>query len=84
VELSRATLYGWMASCAELLTPVFDEIVKRVLLSGVATRRLVRLAPVRTAQDGCVNRRIGTPSRWRPIRLRMAMSHRFAAPGRVS
>jgi transposase len=35
VELSRATLCGWMASCAELLTPLFDEMVKRVLLSGV-------------------------------------------------
>jgi transposase len=35
VELSRATLCSWMASCAELLTPVFDGMVKRVLLSGV-------------------------------------------------
>ena len=35
VELSRATLCGWMACCAELLTPLFDEMVKRVLLSGV-------------------------------------------------
>jgi transposase len=30
VELSRATLCGWMASCAELLTPLYDLMVKRV------------------------------------------------------
>jgi transposase len=35
VELSRATLCGWMASSAELLTPLFNEMVKRVLLSLV-------------------------------------------------
>jgi transposase len=35
VELSRATLCGWMARCAELLTPLFHEMVKRVLLSLV-------------------------------------------------
>jgi transposase len=35
VELSRATLCGWMARCAELLTPLFNEMVKRVLLSLV-------------------------------------------------
>jgi transposase len=35
VELSRATLCGWMASCAELLTPLYDLMVKRVLLSIV-------------------------------------------------
>jgi transposase len=35
VELSRATLCGWMASCAELLTPVFDEMVRRALLSSI-------------------------------------------------
>src|SRR5262249_18964805 len=35
VELSRATLCGWMAQCAELLTPLFDEMVKRGLLSLV-------------------------------------------------
>src|SRR5262249_38927707 len=35
VELSRATLCGWMASCAELLTPLYDLMVKRVLLSAV-------------------------------------------------
>ena len=35
VELSRATLCGWMASCAELLTPLYDLMVKRVLLSTV-------------------------------------------------
>jgi transposase len=34
VELSRATLCGWMASCAELLTPLFNAMVRRVLLSG--------------------------------------------------
>ena len=34
VELSRATLCGWMASCAELLTPLYDLMVKRVLLSA--------------------------------------------------
>jgi transposase len=33
VELSRATLCGWMASCADLLTPLYDLMVKRVLLS---------------------------------------------------
>jgi transposase len=33
--LSRATLCGWMASCAELLTPLYDLMVKRVLLSMV-------------------------------------------------
>jgi hypothetical protein len=35
VELSRATLCGWMASCAELLKPLYDEMVKRVLISRV-------------------------------------------------
>ena len=35
VELSRATLCGWMASCADLLTPLFDLMVERVLLSAV-------------------------------------------------
>jgi transposase len=35
VELSRATLCGWMAQCAELLAPLFNEMVKRVLLSLV-------------------------------------------------
>jgi transposase len=35
VELSRATLCGWMASSAELLTPLYDLMVKRVLLSSV-------------------------------------------------
>jgi transposase len=35
VELSRATLCGWMASCAELLTPLYDLMVKRVLLSAI-------------------------------------------------
>ncbi len=35
VELSRATLCGWMASCAELLTPLYDLMVKRALLSTV-------------------------------------------------
>jgi transposase len=35
VELLRATLCGWMASCAELLTPLYDLMVKRVLLSVV-------------------------------------------------
>ena len=35
MELSRATLCGWMASCAELLTPLYDLMVKRVLLSIV-------------------------------------------------
>ena len=35
VVLSRATLCGWMASCAELLTPLYDLMVKRVLLSVV-------------------------------------------------
>ena len=35
VELSRATLCGWMASCAELLTPLYDLMVKRVRLSIV-------------------------------------------------
>jgi hypothetical protein len=35
VELSRATLCGWMASCAELLTPLYDLMVQRVLLSAV-------------------------------------------------
>jgi transposase len=35
VKLSRATLCGWMASCAELLTPLYDLMVKRVLLSAI-------------------------------------------------
>jgi transposase len=35
VALSRATLCGWMASCAELLTPLYDLMVKRVRLSAV-------------------------------------------------
>jgi hypothetical protein len=35
VELSRATLCGWMAQCAELLAPLFNEMVRRVLLSLV-------------------------------------------------
>jgi transposase len=35
VELSRATLCGRMASCAALLTPLYDLMVKRVLLSVV-------------------------------------------------
>src|SRR5262249_2792088 len=35
VELSRATLCGWMARCAELLAPLFNEMVKQVLLSAV-------------------------------------------------
>jgi transposase len=33
--LSRATLGGWMAACAELLSPLYDLMVKRVLLSVV-------------------------------------------------
>jgi transposase len=33
VELSRATLCGWMASCAERLAPLYDLMVKRVLQS---------------------------------------------------
>jgi hypothetical protein len=33
--LSRATLCGWMAQSAELLTPLYDLMVKRVLLSTV-------------------------------------------------
>jgi transposase len=32
VALSRATLCGWMASCAALLTPLYDLMVTRVLL----------------------------------------------------
>lgn len=35
VELSRATLCGWMASCAELLTPLYELMVRRVMLSTV-------------------------------------------------
>lgn len=35
VALSRATLCGWMAACAELLAPLFDLMVKRVLRSAV-------------------------------------------------
>ena len=35
MELSRATLCGWMASCADLLTPLYDLMVKQVLLSIV-------------------------------------------------
>jgi transposase len=35
VVLSRATLCGWMAQSAELLTPLFNEMVRRVLLSAV-------------------------------------------------
>jgi transposase len=35
VELSRATLCGWMARSAELLTPLYELMVKRVLLSTV-------------------------------------------------
>ena len=35
VVLSRATLSGWMASSAELLMPLYDLMVKRVLLSTV-------------------------------------------------
>jgi transposase len=35
VELSRATLCGWMASSADLLAPLYDLMVKRVLLSTV-------------------------------------------------
>jgi transposase len=35
VVLSRATLCGWMARSAELLTPLYDLMVKRVLLSTV-------------------------------------------------
>jgi transposase len=35
VELSRATLCGWMAASAELLTPLYDLMVRRVLLSAV-------------------------------------------------
>jgi len=35
VELSRATLCNWMARSAELLTPLYDLMVKRVLLSIV-------------------------------------------------
>ena len=35
VELSRATLCGWMASCAGLLTPLYDLMVKRVLQSAI-------------------------------------------------
>jgi transposase len=33
VALSRATLCGWMASCAELLTPLYDLMVKRLVQS---------------------------------------------------
>jgi transposase len=33
VALSRATLCGWMASCAELIAPLYDLMVKRVLQS---------------------------------------------------
>jgi transposase len=35
VALSRATLCGWMAACAELLTPLYDLLVRRVLLSDI-------------------------------------------------
>src|SRR5262245_15983631 len=35
VELSRATLCGWMASCAGLLKPLYDLMVQRLLLSTV-------------------------------------------------
>jgi transposase len=35
VELSRATLCGWMGSCAALLTPLYDLMVNRVLPSAV-------------------------------------------------
>jgi transposase len=35
VALSRATLCGWMASCAELLGPLYDLMVKRMLRSVV-------------------------------------------------
>jgi transposase len=35
VELSRATLCGWMASCAELLRPLYDLMIQRVRLSTV-------------------------------------------------
>jgi transposase len=35
VELSRATLCGWMAACAELLTPLYDLMVKRVQQSSI-------------------------------------------------
>ena len=35
MALSRATLCGWMAACAERLTPLYDLMVKRVLLSVV-------------------------------------------------
>jgi transposase len=35
VVLSRATLCGWMARSAELLTPLYDLMVKRVLQSKV-------------------------------------------------
>jgi transposase len=35
VVLSRATLCSWMAQSAELLTPLYDLMVKRVLLSTV-------------------------------------------------
>jgi transposase len=35
VALSRATLCGWMAACAELLTPLYDLMVQRVLQSVV-------------------------------------------------
>jgi transposase len=35
VGLSRGTLCGWMASCAELLTPLYELMVNRVLLSDI-------------------------------------------------
>src|SRR5512135_3570892 len=35
VELSRATLSGWMAQAADLLGPLYDLMVKRVLLSKI-------------------------------------------------
>jgi transposase len=35
VHLARATLCGWMAACAQLLTPLYDRLVSLVLLSKV-------------------------------------------------
>ncbi len=35
VELSRSTMCGWMARCAELLRPLYDLMVARVLQSKV-------------------------------------------------
>ena len=62
VVLSPATLCGWLASCAELVTPLYGLMVKRVLDSDVVHTDDTRvpvldltLPETRTGRFGCTS-----------------------------